>query len=84
MDALGVEIGDTFTLVAGGNPFPVRYVTAFDQVGRGEWFALASRAGLGESRYEENLTVGRNMASAAEASGADVGTALTVARARSR
>jgi pimeloyl-ACP methyl ester carboxylesterase len=80
MDRLGIAIGGAFTLVAGGKPFPIRYVTSFGDVGEGEWFAVAIRSGLGESQFEDNLTIGRNRADAAAASGADVGTMLAVRR----
>ena len=80
MDRLGIAIGGTFTLVAGGKPFPIRYVTSFGDVSEGEWFAVAIRSGLGESQFEDNLTIGRNRADAAAASGADVGTRLALRR----
>lgn len=76
MDRLGIGLGDVFTLLVSGRAFQVRYVTGFGEVKNGEWLALAIRNGLGESQFEENLTLAQNGADAAATSGADVGTAV--------
>jgi hypothetical protein len=76
MDRLGVRPGSTVRLRAGDRTFSVRYATSFDQVKPGEWVALAQRTGLGESQFEDNLTIAQNGGNAAEASAADVGAML--------